>query len=298
MARERRDGQMKMSGGPGRGGGHARAGAKLGQTSPARTEAEEIRCQICRVERAPRSSESTGAGGHAPMMAAPLYDMILIFVTLSDSGAAPPARASLATEAHCALCSKLNCETGEGDESSHADEAFGRLRFFRAQRRALRQRERAGESSARVARASSASHPSPGIDRIDHGPLRAHGHGQVGDAEGAARRHPAAGGHPRARRGRRHHRHHLVRHAASRVRVQVAGGEALRGACCRSIRSTLWSLTALVAASRARFRRDPSAGRHFFPPAKPNNKPRLTAPRSPRSRRPTWCRYPSTPLPR
>ena len=26
MARERRDGQMKMSGGPGRGGGHARAG--------------------------------------------------------------------------------------------------------------------------------------------------------------------------------------------------------------------------------------------------------------------------------
>ena len=36
----------------------------------------------------------------------------------------------------------------------------------------------------------------------------------------------------------------------------------------------------------------------FFPPAKPNNKPRLTAPRSPRSRRPTWCRYPSTPLPR
>ena len=36
----------------------------------------------------------------------------------------------------------------------------------------------------------------------------------------------------------------------------------------------------------------------FFPPAKPNNKPRLTAPRSPRSRRPTWCRYPLTPLPR
>ena len=257
---------MKMSGGPGRGGGHARAGAKLGQTSPARTEAEEIRCQICRVERAPRSSESTGAGGHAPMMAAPLYDMILIFVTLSDSGAAPPARASLATEAHCALCSKLHCETGEGDESSHADEAFGRLRFFRAQRRAVRQRERAGESSARVARASSASHLSPGIDRIDHGPLRAHGHGQVGDAEGAARRHPAAGGHPRARRGRRHHRHHLVRHAASRVRVQVAGGETLRGACCRSIRSPLRSLTTLVAASRARFRRDPSAGRHFFLP--------------------------------
>ena len=145
-------------------------------------------------------------------------------------------------------------------------EAFGRLRFFRAQRRALRQRERAGESSARVARASSASHLSPGIDRIDHGPLRAHGHGQVGDAEGAARRHPAAGGHPRARRGRRHHRHHLVRHAASRVRVQVAGRETLRGACCRSIRSPLRSLAALAAASRARFRRDPSAGRHFSLP--------------------------------
>ena len=45
-----------------------------------------------------------------------------------------------------------------------------------------------------------------------------------------------------------------------------------------------------------------SGGTHpqaaIFPPAKPNNKPRLTAPRSPRSRRPTWCRYPSTPLPR
>ena len=291
---------MKMSGGPGRGGGHARAGAKLGQTSPARAEAEEIRCQIwaSRVERRRDLPASTGAGGHAPMMAAPLYDMILIFVTLSDSGAAPPARASLATGAHAR--SVQSCTQRPEREMNRATrtEAFGRLRFFRAQRRALRQRERAGESSARVARASSASHLSPGIDRIDHGPLRAHGHGQVGDAEGAARRHPAAGGHPRARRGRRHHRHHLVRHAASRVRVQVAGGEALRGACCRSILSPLRSLTTLVAASRARFRRDPSAGRHFFPPAKPNNKPRLTAPRSPRSRRPTWCRYPSTPLPR
>ena len=199
-------------------------------------------------------------------MAAPLYDMILIFVTLSDSGAAPPARASLATEAHSRSVQSCTVRPERGDESSHADEAFGRLRFFRAQRRAVRQRERAGESSAsraRVIRFTPQSRHRP--DRPG-GPLRAHGHGQVGDAEGAARRHPAAGGHPRARRGRRHHRHHLVRHAASRVRVQVAGGETLRGACCRSIRSPLRSLTTLVAASRARFRRDPSAGRHFFLP--------------------------------
>ena len=80
--------------------------------------------------------------------------------------------------------------------SSQAVHSSRRLRRLVIATARFRQRARAGESSAALARASSASHPSPGIDTIDHGPLRPHGHRQVGDAEGAARRHPAAGGHP------------------------------------------------------------------------------------------------------
>ena len=148
--------------------------------------------------------------------------------------------------------------------SSQAVQASRRLRRLVIATARFRQRARAGESSAALARASSASHPSPGIDTIDHGPLRPHGHRQVGDAEGAARRHPAAGGHPRARRGRRHHRRNLLRHAAARLRVQVPGRETLRRACPASIHHPRPALTALAAASRARFRRQPSAGRHFF----------------------------------
>ena len=148
--------------------------------------------------------------------------------------------------------------------SSQAVQACPKARRLVIATARFRQRARAGESSAALARAPSASHPRPGIDTLAHGPLRPHGHRQVGDAEGAARRHPAAGGHPRARRGRRHHRRNLLRHAAARLRVQVPGRETLRRACPTSIHHPRPALTALAAASRARFRRQPSAGRHFF----------------------------------
>ena len=239
-------------------------GATLKQTSPAPERRGEIRCQISGRSRVRRrgTCASRGRSGSRTDDGGTVVRHDAHFETLSNSSAAPPARAASTAHGAPRDTAKVQSESIELVSSSSA--FFPKARRLVIATARFRQRARAGESSAALARASSASHPSPGIDTIDHGPLRPHGHRQVGDAEGAARRHPAAGGHPRARRGRRHHRRHLLRHAGARLRVQVPGRETLRRACPASIHHPRPALTALAAASRARFRRQPSAGRHFF----------------------------------
>jgi hypothetical protein len=251
------------------------------------------------------------ARGDAPMMAAPLYDMMdMVLGSRGESfPRAGPARVAVRErsrskrqrDARSPPRGRPGARGGfplnelprrtfhSGAESGGAGIVFARRgvpgerdRARASTRRRSRDRARGPRRVDGVAKAASGRRRVERRRRVRRGEggrearerdgaLRLPRHGEVVGAAEPARGHPATDRDARPGRRRGHHGHHLVRHADARVRVHVARGEALRGT------------------DRAPSRGFPSAKTNRAPPHLPRFPSTNLRPAAPRVRRRRTC---------